>query len=67
MPTAVDCSVELNIYRDEDAPKKIVDSDAEMPDDWLEEEPLYIDDPDAAKPEDWDDEMDGEWEAPKVN
>ena len=38
-----------------------------MPDGWLEDEPLYVDDPDAAKPEDWDDEMDGEWEAPKVN
>ena len=52
--------------RDEDAPKKISDPNAEMPDDWLEDEPKYIDDPDAAKPDDWDDEMDGEWEAPKV-
>ena len=38
-----------------------------MPDDWLEDEPQLVNDPDAEKPEDWDDEMDGEWEAPKVS
>jgi len=63
------CSIYFSFhrFRDEDAPAQIPDPDAEMPDGWLEDEPLYVDDPDAAKPEDWDDEMDGEWEAPKVN
>lgn len=56
----------LNLIRDEEAPRKITDPDAEMPDNWLEDEPQYIDDPDSAKPEDWDEDMDGEWEAPKV-
>jgi len=28
--------------------------------------PQEIVDPEASKPEDWDDELDGEWEAPKV-
>lgn len=51
---------------DEDAPAKIPDPNAEMPDGWLEDEPLYVDDEDAERPEDWDDEMDGEWEPPKV-
>ena len=54
------------LLRDEDAPAQIPDSEAEMPDGWLEDEPQYVDDPDSERPEDWDDDMDGEWEPPKV-
>eukprot|EP00057_Strongylocentrotus_purpuratus_P033382 XP_791226.2 PREDICTED: calnexin [Strongylocentrotus purpuratus] len=52
---------------DEDEPKEIVDESAVQPDGWLEDEPELMDDPDAEKPDDWDDEMDGEWEPPKIN
>jgi calreticulin len=62
--------------------KKIKDPDAKKPEDWDETEyiddpedkkpedwdkPETIPDPDAKKPEDWDDEMDGEWEPPKID
>jgi len=49
---------------DEDAPAKIVDEDAVMPEGWLLTEETMIADPTAEKPVDWDDEMDGDWEAP---
>ncbi|KAJ3096489.1 hypothetical protein HDU97_005871 [Phlyctochytrium planicorne] len=63
-------------------PKKIKDPKASKPADWVDNAkipdpedkkpegyddiPEYIPDPDASKPEDWDDEMDGEWESPKI-
>uniref|UniRef100_A0A915KQF0 Calreticulin n=1 Tax=Romanomermis culicivorax TaxID=13658 RepID=A0A915KQF0_ROMCU len=62
-------------------PKKIKDPNAKKPEDWDDKEyiddtddkkpedwdqPENIPDPDAKKPEDWDDEMDGEWEPPKI-
>ncbi|CAM9582776.1 unnamed protein product [Ectocarpus sp. 4 AP-2014] len=47
---------------DEDAPKKIVDEDAEMPEGWLEEEEEIVPDPSSTRPDDWDDEEDGDWE-----
>lgn len=50
---------------DEEAPKTIQDPDAKKPDGWLDDEPKYISDPEAKKPEDWE-EMDGEWEPPKI-
>lgn len=53
--------------RDENAPRKIEDPNAVIPDDWLEEEEALIPDPEAVKPSDWDDSMDGEWEAPKID
>merc|ERR1719228_104367 len=63
-------------------PKKIKDPEVSKPDDWVDaakiddpedvkpedwEKPEHIADPDATKPEDWDDEMDGEWEPPKID
>lgn len=63
-------------------PKTIKDPEAKKPEDWVDNEymddpddkkpedwdkPEHIPDPDAKKPEDWDDEMDGEWEPPKIN
>ncbi|KAG5442741.1 Calreticulin [Clonorchis sinensis] len=62
-------------------PKEIDDPASKKPEDWVDEEeiddpddkkpedwdkPKDIPDPDAKKPEDWDDEMDGEWERPKI-
>jgi len=62
--------------------KTIPDPHASKPADWVDSQyiadpedvkpadlldlPEYIADPDAAKPEDWDDDMDGDWEAPKI-
>jgi len=63
-------------------PKQIPDPSISKPEDWVDETQIddpedvkpegydaiqaEIDDPEAAKPADWDDELDGEWEAPKV-
>jgi len=63
-------------------PKQIPDPAVSKPSDWVDEThiddpedvkpegyddiPAEIDDPEAAKPEDWDEELDGEFEAPKV-
>ncbi|XP_016952796.1 calnexin isoform X1 [Drosophila biarmipes] len=52
---------------DEDAPPQLPDTDAVMPNGWLENEPDMIFDPTATKPDDWDSEIDGEWEAPLVD
>lgn len=52
---------------DENEPKQIVDTEAVMPSDWLVNEPLTIADPNAVKPDDWDDEVDGEWEAARID
>lgn len=41
------------------------DPEDKKPADWGSA-PQYIDDPEATKPEDWDDEMDGEFEAPRI-
>jgi len=64
------------------APKKIKDPQAKKPSDWVDNEkiddpsdskpadydkPKHIPDPNAKKPDDWDEEMDGEWEAPKID
>ena len=38
-----------------------------MPIGWLEDEEPMIGDPDAVKPDDWDDEMDGDFEAPRID
>merc|ERR1719198_185888 len=46
-------------------PKEIDNPETSKPDDWVEE--THIIDPEAEKPEDWDDEMDGEWEAPRID
>jgi len=35
------------------------------PEGW-DDVPAEVVDPDATKPEDWDDDLDGEWEAPKI-
>ncbi|KAJ3103518.1 hypothetical protein HK100_004192 [Physocladia obscura] len=64
-------------------PKTIKDPSASKPDDWVDtatiadpedkkpdgwdDIPATIVDTDAVQPEDWDEEMDGEWEAPKVS
>jgi len=64
------------------APKKINDPSQSKPADWVDERMVddvndkkpegyddiaaEITDPEAKKPEDWDDDLDGEWEAPKV-
>jgi len=64
------------------APKKIQDPAQSKPVDWVDNKymddpedkkpegyddiPKEIVDPEATKPEDWDDELDGDWEAPKV-
>jgi calreticulin len=63
-------------------PKEIYDENDVKPDDWVDaakipdptdEKPAgwddieeFIDDPDATKPDDWDDELDGDWAAPKI-
>jgi len=63
-------------------PKKINDPDQSKPADWVDERliddpedkkpegwddiPHEIVDPAASKPADWDDDLDGEWEAPKI-
>jgi calreticulin len=63
-------------------PKKIQDPALSKPADWVDNKymddpedkkpegyddiPKEIVDPEATKPEDWDDELDGDWEAPKV-
>jgi len=63
-------------------PKKINDPSQSKPADWVDERmiddpndvkpsgwddiPSEVVDPDAKKPEDWDDDLDGEWEAPKI-
>ncbi|KAJ3217107.1 hypothetical protein HDU67_008484 [Dinochytrium kinnereticum] len=44
---------------------KIADPEDKKPENW-DNAAEYIPDPDATKPEDWDDEMDGEWESPKI-
>jgi len=63
-------------------PKKINDPAQSKPSDWVDEKYIddpsdvkpdgwdniaaEVVDPDAKKPEDWDDDLDGEWEAPKI-
>jgi len=63
-------------------PKKINDPDQSKPSDWVDERliddpedkkpegwddiPNEIVDPSATKPDDWDEDLDGEWEAPKI-
>jgi len=63
-------------------PKKINDPAESKPSDWVDERmiddpedkkpegwddiPAEISDPDASKPDDWDDDLDGEWEPPKI-
>ena len=62
-------------------PKMIDDPNSKKPNDWVDEaeipdptdkkpddwdQPETIEDPNAKKPEDWNDEMDGEWSAPKI-
>lgn len=37
------------------------------PDGWLDDESELIPDPEAERPADWDDDMDGEWEAAKID
>jgi len=51
---------------DETAPATIVDVNDVKSDTWLDDEPLEIPNPDASKPTDWDDELDGDWESPKI-
>ena len=63
-------------------PKRIPDPNASKPSDWEDNEtvadpndskpedwdrPEFVADPEATKPADWDDEMDGEWQPPKIN
>ncbi|KAJ1562382.1 hypothetical protein HK405_012786 [Cladochytrium tenue] len=43
----------------------IPDPEDTKPDDW-EDLPEFISDPEAEQPEDWDEDMDGDWEAPKI-
>lgn len=50
---------------DWDDNEKMDDPTDEKPADW--DKPEFIPDPDAKKPDDWDDEMDGEWQPPKIN
>jgi calreticulin len=63
-------------------PKKINDPSQSKPSDWVDERliddpddkkpegwddiPAEVLDPAATKPDDWDDDLDGEWEAPKI-
>jgi len=63
-------------------PRKINDPEQSKPSDWVDEKmmddpddkkpdgwddiPAEVSDPDATKPEDWDEDLDGEWESPKV-
>lgn len=51
---------------DETEPAKIPDEAATKPEGWLDNEPSLIPDAKAVKPADWDAEMDGEYEAPKI-
>ena len=44
---------------------KIDDPEDKKPEDW--DKPEFVEDPDAKKPDDWDEEMDGEWQPPKIN
>jgi len=44
---------------------KIADPEAKKPEGW-DDIAKEIDDPDASKPDDWSDELDGEWEAPRI-
>ncbi|KAJ3089903.1 hypothetical protein HK100_007622 [Physocladia obscura] len=44
----------------------IADPEDKKPDGWDDIPPTIVD-ADAVQPEDWDEEMDGEWEAPKVS
>jgi calreticulin len=62
--------------------KQINDPSQSKPSDWVDERmiddpedhkpegwdaiPAEITDPEATKPDDWDDDLDGEWEAPKI-
>ena len=63
-------------------PKRIPDPSAKKPADWEDNEkiddpadskpedwdkPEFVSDPDAKRPDDWDEEMDGEWQPPKIN
>jgi calreticulin len=50
---------------DWDDREKIDDAEDAKPADW--DKPEFVADPDAKKPDDWDDEMDGEWQPPKIN
>ncbi|CAF0743690.1 unnamed protein product [Didymodactylos carnosus] len=52
---------------DETEPKQIVDEGATIPSGWLENESTTIPDPDAVKPDDWDDDVDGDWEPPRLD
>jgi len=64
------------------APKRIADPAAKKPADWEDNEkiddpadtkpedwdkPEFIPDPEAKRPDDWDEEMDGEWQPPKID
>lgn len=51
---------------DETQPSTIVDVNDKKPEGWLDNEPMFVSDPETKKPNDWDDELDGEWEAPKI-
>ncbi|KAJ4766487.1 Calreticulin [Rhynchospora pubera] len=73
-----------SLYEDWDIlpPRKLPDTEATKPEDWVEDEyipdpedkkpegyddiPKEIPDPNALKPDNWDDEEDGEWTAPKI-
>ncbi|XP_019586365.2 calmegin isoform X4 [Rhinolophus sinicus] len=52
---------------DESEPAQIEDLSAVKPDGWLDTEPKFIPDPNAEKPDDWNEDMDGEWEAPRIS
>nr|XP_019586362.1 PREDICTED: calmegin isoform X1 [Rhinolophus sinicus]XP_019586363.1 PREDICTED: calmegin isoform X1 [Rhinolophus sinicus]XP_019586364.1 PREDICTED: calmegin isoform X1 [Rhinolophus sinicus] len=52
---------------DESEPAQIEDLSAVKPDGWLDAEPKFIPDPNAEKPDDWNEDMDGEWEAPRIS
>merc|ERR1719305_48478 len=56
-----------SIYDDFDMlkAKEINDPEVSKPDDWVDEKQIV--DPEAEQPEDWDEEMDGEWEAPRID
>lgn len=42
----------------------IPDVNDTKPDDW--DKPQYVVNEDAVKPDDWDDDIDGEWEKPRM-
>ena len=44
---------------------KIADPESVKPEGY-DDIPITIVDPNAEKPQDWDDDMDGDWEAPKI-